>query len=75
MRSTPIELAWAARLQPLSCLIGLVSFKVQHCHGIRKNVDLIPLSSLSKLESLDLCGCSNLQGGSINSLAILTALK
>ena len=63
------------RLQPISCLSALTCFKMQHCHGIRKSSDLAPLAALSKLGSLDLCGCSNLQGSGMSSLAALTALK
>ena len=63
------------RLQPISCLAALTSFKVQHCHGLKKSSDLGPLASLSKLGSLDLCGCSNLQGAGMSSLATLTALR
>ena len=62
----------SCRLRPLSSLTSLMSFKLQHCQGIRK-ADL--LSHLIRLECLDMCGCANLQGPSITSLQVLTALR
>lgn len=59
----------------MSCLTSLTSFKVQHCHGISKAGDLMPLAHLSSLSSLDLCGCTNLHGSGMSSLASLTALR
>lgn len=63
------------RLGPLSSLHALTACKLQHCPGIRAPRDLSPLAGLTALSLLDLCGCSNLHGATISSLAPLTSLR
>lgn len=63
------------RLQPLSCLAALTHCKLQHCPGIRSPKDLSALADLTCLTCLDLCGCSNLHGSTISSLATITSLR
>ena len=63
------------RLRPLSSLVALMTCKLQHCPGIRSPKDLSSLAALTGLSMLDLCGCSNLHGATISSLATLTCLR
>ena len=56
-------------------LTGLRVVKLQHCSGIKKGADLLPLARLSALSVLDLCGCAHLHGSGMSSLSSLTALR
>ena len=64
-----------ARLLPVGALAALTALKLQHCRGIQRCADLAPLAALTSLSALSLCGCTELQGQGISSLAPLTALR
>jgi len=64
-----------ARLLPVGALAALTALKLQHCRGIQRCADLAPLAALTALSALSLCGCTELRGQGISSLAPLTALR
>jgi len=59
----------------VGALAALTALKLQHCRGIQRCADLAPLAALTALSALSLCGCTELRGQGISSLAPLTALR
>lgn len=61
--------ATLGRLLPVSALAALTALKLQHCRGLQRCTDLAPLAGLTALSALSLCGCTELQVGSLTACA------
>ena len=64
-----LEHAAVGRLLPVSALAALTALKLQHCRGLQRCADLAPLAGLTALSALSLCGCTELQVGSLTACA------